>query len=94
MDLATQTHADVARRQWRAPTESVVLLWIPERWCGGFSGGRAVDAAGSWRWAAVGVIPGSAGVPVSLCGANGLGVGHCGDPSKVEKRQRAGRRWG
>jgi hypothetical protein len=85
MDLVTQTHADAVGRQWRAPIESVVLLWIPERWSGGFPSGRAVDPAGSWRWAAVGVIPGSAGVPVSLRGANGLGVGHRGDPSKVEK---------
>jgi hypothetical protein len=63
----------------------VVLLWIPERWCSGVPGGRAVDAAGSWRWAAVGAIPGSAVVPVSLRGANGLGAGHREDPSKVEK---------
>jgi hypothetical protein len=53
-----------------------------------------VEAAGSSRWAAVGVIAGSAGEPVSLRGANGLGAVQRGDPSEVEIRRRAGRRWG
>jgi hypothetical protein len=53
-----------------------------------------VEAAGSSRWAAVGVIAGSAGEPVSLRGANGLGAVQRGDPSEVEIWRRAGRRWG
>jgi hypothetical protein len=86
MDLATQNHADAAGRWPRALIESAVPLWTPGRWCGGFSSGRAVEAAGSSRWAVVSVIPGSAGEPVTLCSANGLGASQRGDPSEVEIR--------
>jgi hypothetical protein len=91
-ELAAQNHADATGQWRRALIESVVPLWTPGRWCGGFLGGHAVEAAGSSRWAAVGVIAGSAGEPVSLRGANGLGAVQRGDPSEVEIRRRAGRR--